>query len=736
MFRNLDMRAKLLIPIFGLLALALPLLIFSIFAQVRGVTTDFAYQQTANITSALSSKVEARLNAGLDTAKALASMVEALKGRPERSRALAATLAGSALKANDDLSAVEGAWVPGAFDSSTAHGLPFATDDGHFAFRAILKGGAVALSTPQNVERGVWFAEARRLGEGTLTDPLWNTGSSADDFVATCSFPIIRDGHFVGAVGVDLEFSAIRKIIAETRPFGTGVAVLYSNAGSVIAHQDPKRAGHSIHEADRDLMGDAIQDVARAINEGKAATFVSRSELLRSAVLVAVAPVKVGGSDKPWAIAVVVPLKSVLARQSGMLALMLAMGGGTLILLFLLLFFLSEAISRPIKRSAELLRDIAEGEGDLTRRLPKGGRDEVGRMSDYFNVFMDKLEGIVAALKASGAALDLTGAELASASALAAEAAGRIASSAEAINGRVKEQAADVSKASEGAGRISSTIGELDARIEEQAAGIAESSASIEQMLANVASVGKNVGKLGTSFDSLLSASDSGKASLGDLRSHISRIALDSEKLLETNSIIANIASQTNLLAMNAAIEAAHAGDAGRGFSVVADEIRQLAEKSAAQAKGTAAELRGIKETIDGMVGSSEKAEAEFGSILGLIGELDGLRRGIESAMAEQDTGSRQILEALEHMNAITQEIRASGGSVSAESKGVLELMKALYGAADEILGGMAEIAHGAAEIAEASRRGAQLSAENKGHIDRVLAEAGKFKVGDDARKA
>ena len=136
------------------------------------------------------------------------------------------------------------------------------------------------------------------------------------------------------------------------------------------------------------------------------------------------------------------------------------------------------------------------------------------------------------------------------------------------------------------------------------------------------------------------------------------------------------------------------------------------------------------------MVGSSEKAEAEFGSILGLIGELDGLRRGIESAMAEQDTGSRQILEALEHMNAITQEIRASGGSVSAESKGVLELMRALYGATDEILGGMAEIAHGAAEIAEASRRGAQLSVENKGQIDRVLAEAGKFKVGDDSRKA
>jgi len=732
MFRNLAMRAKLLIPIFGLLALALPLLIFVIYGQVRSVTTDFAYQQTANITSALSSTIEARLNAGLEAAKTTATMVETLRGRPESSRALAASLAGSALEANADISAVEGAWIPGAFDSSAGRGLPFSSDDGHFAFRAALKGGSISLETPQNAERSVWFAEARRLGAGTLTDPLWRTGSSADDFVATCAFPITRNGGFVGAVGVDLEFSSIRKTIAEARPFGTGVCVLYSNAGSVVAHQDAKRVGHSIHEADRDLCGDAIQDVARAVNEGKAETFVSRSELLRSAVLVAVAPVKVGGSDKPWGIAVVVPLRSVLARQSGMLAFMLAMGGGTLLLLFLLLFFLAEAISRPIKKSAELLRDIAEGEGDLTARLPKGGRDEVGRMSDYFNVFMDKLEGIVASLKASGAALDATGAELASNAALAAEAAGRIASSAESINGRVKEQSAGVSEASEGAERISSTIGELDARIEEQAAGIAESSASIEQMLANVASVGKSVGRLGTSFDSLLSASDSGKTSLVDLRNHISRIAEDSEKLLETNAVIANIANQTNLLAMNAAIEAAHAGEAGRGFSVVADEIRQLAEKSASQAKGTAAELRGIKGTIDGMVGSSDKAEAEFGSILGLIGELDGLRRGIESAMAEQDTGSRQILEALGHMNSITQDIRASGGSVSAESKAVLGLMKSLYGATDEILAGMAEIARGAAEIAEASRRGAELSAENKRHIDRVLAEAGKFKVRAD----
>jgi methyl-accepting chemotaxis protein len=297
------------------------------------------------------------------------------------------------------------------------------------------------------------------------------------------------------------------------------------------------------------------------------------------------------------------------------------------------------------------------------------------------------------------------------------------------VNESAQRQSESVSQATERAGRIATTIEDLDGRIEEQAAGIAESGASIEEMVANIASVGRNVERLGASFDGLLSASDSGKTSLGALKARINEIATQSENLLETNRVIAGIASQTNLLAMNAAIEAAHAGDSGRGFSVVADEIRKLAEMSAARSKATATELKNIKATIDGMVGSSAGAETEFGRILDCIGELDGLRRAIQSAMDEQGSGSKQILEALGHMNAITEEIRESSGRMAEDGRSVLGEMNALVSVTDEVKGGMSEIASAAAEISEAAHVEAELSTRNRSHIDRVLMETAKFKI-------
>ena len=287
-----------------------------------------------------------------------------------------------------------------------------------------------------------------------------------------------------------------------------------------------------------------------------------------------------------------------------------------------------------------------------------------------------------------------------------------------------------MTQAARGAELIASAIASLDGRIEVQADGIAESSASIEEMVANVGAVGLNVDRLGSGFDGLLRASDSGKAGMRELRKRIAEIIDQSEKLLETNAVIANIAAQTNLLAMNAAIEAAHAGDSGRGFSVVADEIRKLAEMSASGAKATAKELRDIKASMDGMVAASTGAERDFGSILERIGDLDGLRRGIQGAMEEQGSGSKRILEALIRMRSTTEEIRRDSRGMAENGSSVLAQMRSLLGLTDEIRREVGEIASGAASISDSALSQARLSSVNREHIDKVLAAAGKFKTG------
>jgi methyl-accepting chemotaxis protein len=180
-------------------------------------------------------------------------------------------------------------------------------------------------------------------------------------------------------------------------------------------------------------------------------------------------------------------------------------------------------------------------------------------------------------------------------------------------------------------------------------------------MLGNIDSVARNIDKLAGQYSGLVEATESGQTVLANLTTRVHGIAEVSETLLDTNKAIALIASQTNLLAMNAAIEAAHAGESGAGFSVVADEIRQLAERSAQQSKQSSVQLKSIQESIRGVVAGSEDARSSFARIQEDVQAVNQLQVEIKNALTEQTAGSQQILEALAEINDITQTVR--GGS-------------------------------------------------------------------------
>ena len=220
--------------------------------------------------------------------------------------------------------------------------------------------------------------------------------------------------------------------------------------------------------------------------------------------------------------------------------------------------------------------------------------------------------------------------------------------------------------------QISDIIYSLYDRIENQAAAVSESSSSIEEMMSSIKSVTAILVKNDTSMDSLVGASRTGNENIQKIWEIMRELEKDSDSLMDANKIIQTIAAQTNLLAMNAAIEAAHAGNVGKGFAVVADEIRKLAENSAVQGKTINKSLSGLKNQIQNATNFIEKSQTQFNQIVGMVEEVRNQETVIQNAMAEHEAGNNQVLEATSHINAITHDIRDSFNEIKVSSTSIV----------------------------------------------------------------
>jgi CheY-like chemotaxis protein len=285
---------------------------------------------------------------------------------------------------------------------------------------------------------------------------------------------------------------------------------------------------------------------------------------------------------------------------------------------------------------------------------------------------------------------------------------------------------------------IRDSIGSLNTLIEGQSENVNASSSAIEEMTANIHSVSKTLLENSRNVSELTEASENGKIGLQTVTQKIQEIAKDSEGLLEINAVMNSIAAQTNLLSMNAAIEAAHAGEAGKGFAVVADEIRKLAESSGEQSKTTAAMLKKIKSSIDSITVSSNDVLSRFEVIDTGVKTVSKHEQNIRNAMEEQEVGGRQILDSIGRL----KEINAS---VKKGSEGMLESGNLLTRQTNDLIKisnaaviGMNNIVDGAMrEIKIAVGNVDEMSMANNRNFEELKVESEKFKIdtGDEKKK-
>ena len=430
-----------------------------------------------------------------------------------------------------------------------------------------------------------------------------------------------------------------------------------------------------------------------------------------------------------WRVILSAPVSEFLGVIDTLRTSLYGITAAILLVAIAVVYLTARKIVQPINATVDALKNIAQGEGDLTVRLAVSGNDEIAALSQYFNQTIEKIAASVKMVGNSSSVMQNVGEELASSMTETASAVYEISANIDGIKKQMLTHASSVVAVGSSLQVMAKTIEKVDNHVAVQISNAETSSQAVNQMILNIQTVAAAVENNLKTLEELNNATGQGKQTITETVDLAKAVAESSEVLLDTSTVIQNIAAQTNLLAMNAAIEAAHAGETGKGFAVVAGEIRKLAEESGAQGKNITAILKGLKEKIGRVNDAALSVEQRFDAIFALAGKTQNQEQHIMNAMREQSDGSAQIVQAMQRIEDMTHEMKKSSHEMLSNSNLVSEEMKRLGTMSDAIANGMNEMASGTLQINNAVQEVNEITQKNKRSIENLAQEVGKFKV-------
>ncbi|MDR0997843.1 MAG: methyl-accepting chemotaxis protein [Treponema sp.] len=614
-------------------------------------------------------------------------------------------------------------------------GTPGNTETGQWANWYTRRSGNIEHLTYDDTETVMNNLTGNTERKELIYDPVPQNVAGKNTYTVKMTAPVIhrKTNEVVGRVGVNVDIAytqtVVDKVIKDPNLNDITAVTVYSNNGTIIASYSADHIGKSLGDAQNSLYDKNTSVALDTVRNGEKRRFSVYSKILEKDLELILYPFSIGRTGASWSLMLGTEIDVILEDIHNLTAFTIIIAAASALVAATIVFFVSGSITKPIINVAHTLRDISEGEGDLTKTVTASSNDEIGDLARYFNETLQKIRGLVVIIKNQSVALFDIGNELAGNMTETAAAVNEIASNIQSIKGRVINQSAGVTETNSTMEQITVNIDKLKNHVDRQGESVAQSSSAIEEMLANIQSVAQTLAKNAGNVKELTEASEVGRSGLQEVAADIQAIARESEGLLEINAVMENIASQTNLLSMNAAIEAAHAGEAGKGFAVVADEIRKLAENSGEQSKTISGVLKKIKDSIDKITKSTDSVLNKFEAIDNEVRTVSDQEENIRNAMEEQNAGSKQILEAIGQLNEVTRVVKAGSEEMLEGSRQVIEESKNLEMVTQEISNGMNEMATGADQINTAVDRVNIISGENKKSIDVLVQEVSKFKV-------